>query len=94
MSDFLCGPMWKMASSLSSDVDFFLGSIDGFLQMAGSFTECNEHEQEQLLEKAEQTLRHVVYLERVLPHGARIVRVLSEMVECMIETCEDAGLQQ
>ena len=83
-----------MASSLSSDVDFFLGSIDGFLQMAGSFTECNEHEQEQLLEKAEQTLRDVIYLERVLPHGARIVRVLSEMVECMIETCEDAGLQQ
>ena len=54
--------------------------------MAALFTKCNEHEQEQLLEEAEQTLRAVVYLEPVLPQGARIVRVLSEIVECMIET--------
>ena len=72
-----------MVSSLSTDVDFFLASVDGFLQMAALFTECNEHEQEQLLEEAERTLWDVVYLEPVLLQGARIVRVLSEMVECM-----------
>ena len=62
--------------------------------MAVLFTECKEHEQEQLLEEAEQTLRVVVYLDPVLPQGTRYVRVLSEVVECMIETCEEAGLQQ
>ena len=63
-----------------------MASVNGFLLMAALFTKCNEHEQEQLLEEAEQTLRAVVYLEPVLPQGARIVRVLSEIVECMIET--------
>ena len=73
-----------MASSLGTD-DFFLASVDGFLQMAALITECNEHELEQLLEEAEWTLRDVVYLESVFPQGTRIVRVLSEVVECMIE---------
>ena len=73
-----------MASSLSTDIDFFLASVNGFLLMAALFTECNEHKQEQLLKEAEQTLRAVVYLEPVLPQSARIVS--TEIVECMTET--------
>jgi len=68
-----------MASSLSTDIDFFLASVDGFLQMAALFTECNEHGQEQLLEEAERTRRDVVYLEPVLPQGARIGLPMSKI---------------
>ena len=85
-----------MACSLiiAGDVDFFLTSLDAFFQIAALFNECDQSEKEQLLEKAEQTLRDVIYLEPILPQSASIVSVVSELVVCMQEECQIAALQQ
>jgi len=46
------------------------------------------------VEKAEHTLRDVVYLEPILPEGESIVKTVSDVVLCMREEVEASGLQQ
>ena len=77
-----------------ADIDRFLVCLDSFLQLAGSFAQCPDTDKELLLEKAEHTLRDVVYLEPILPDSARIVRTLSEVVVCMREGCETTMFRQ
>ena len=49
-------------SASASDVDFFLTSLDAFLQIAALFNDCDQSEKENLLERAEQTLSDVIIL--------------------------------
>ena len=69
-------------------VDLFLASLDSFLELSASFPECQAADKQRLLEKAEQTLRDVVYLEPILPEGPSIVSTVNEVISCMREECD------
>lgn len=69
-------------------VDLFLASLDSFLELSASFPECQAVDKQHLLEKAEQTLRDVVYLEPILPEGPSIVSTVNEVISCMREECD------
>ena len=79
--------------NLSSEIDHFFEGIEAFLQIAASFYEYDQRQRELLLDRSEQALRDVVYLEPVLPHGESVVQVLCEVVRCMIEACDITGFR-
>ena len=74
------------------DLAQLLGCLEDVFELFGSFYDCDSCE-EALVEKAEHTLRDVVYLEPILPEGESMVKMVSDVVVCMREV-EASGLQQ
>lgn len=66
----------------------FFESLEELLQLFESFRDCDSSGKDTLLEKAEHTLRDVVYLEPILPEGESIMKMLSDVVVCMREEIE------
>ena len=61
--------------------------------MFGLFNDCNSSGKEALLEKAEHTLRNIIYLEPILPKGESLVITVCDLVVCMRDNVEAIGLQ-
>ena len=74
------------------DLRQFLESLDELFDLFGVFIDCGTSGKHTLLEKAEHTLRDIVYLESVLPEGESLVNTVSDLVVCMREEVETVEL--